>query len=162
MVTEKEASDITCLDLPSGTFHRSLSCLPAFLPSFLPRRHLRQQLYSSRKLVQGSRRISCSSHKCRAHLYFVSARKSGIRGKHEMRAILLNREGKTPSSRCSTLRAPSTLPHVQHNRPEPFSVDPRFATNCEGGDQWMQRSDTFRQYITINYTCIGKLIYYDY
>lgn len=26
----------------------------------------------------------------------------------------------------------------------------------------MQRSDIFRQYITINYTCIGKLIYYDY
>jgi len=36
-------------------------------------------------------------------------------------------------------------------------------TERKGGDQWMQRSDTFRQYITINYTCIGnKLIYYDY
>lgn len=46
---------------------------------------------------------------------------------------------------------------------EPFPVLIPVLTKCEGGDQWMQHSDTFRQYITINYTCIGnKLIYYDY
>lgn len=47
-------------------------------------------------------------------------------------------------------------------RPVPSRWSP-FWWNAKGADQWMQRSDTFRQYITINYTCIGnKLIYYDY
>lgn len=46
--------------------------------------------------------------------------------------------------------------------PSRFSLIP-VLSKCEGGDQWMQHSDTFRQYITINYTCIGnELIYYDY
>lgn len=158
MVTEKVAFP---LSLPF--LFESFRIFSPLFPFFFPFVHLPRNTNISVCMCADVRANLVLLEMCRAHLYFVSARKSGIRGRHEMLSGIGIKNylvsSRRPMSRSSFSMHP--LPSFPPN-PKPFPLIP-VLTECKGGDQWMQRSDTFRQYITINYTCIGnKLIYYDY